>query len=194
MTELTEVLIESDKVFEGRLISVRKDTVRLPNGRTSTREVVVHPGAVAVVPMLEDGRVILVKQYRHAVGKILMEIPAGTLYPDETPEECALRELREEVGYAAGRLEKLTSVYLAPGYSTELIHLFLSTDLQPAEGETDEDEFLKPVTLTLDEAVAQIANGEIQDAKTVAALLLVWSKQISRKITGKPSDFQEGGK
>ncbi|MCS3918229.1 NUDIX hydrolase [Fervidibacter sacchari] len=194
MTELTEVLIESDKVFEGRLISVRKDTVRLPNGRTSTREVVVHPGAVAVVPMLEDGRVILVKQYRHAVGKILMEIPAGTLYPDETPEECALRELREEVGYAAGRLEKLTSVYLAPGYSTELIHLFLATDLQPAEGETDEDEFLKPVTLTLDEAVAQIANGEIQDAKTVAALLLVWSKQISRKITGKPSDFQEGGK
>ncbi|MEJ7613537.1 MAG: hypothetical protein DFNUSKGM_001257 [Candidatus Fervidibacter sacchari] len=194
MAELTEVLIESDRVFEGRLISVRKDTVRLPNGRTSTREVVVHPGAVAVVPMLEDGRVILVKQYRHAVGKILMEIPAGTLYPDETPEECALRELREEVGYAAGRLEKLTSVYLAPGYSTELIHLFLATDLQPAEGETDEDEFLKPVTLTLDEAVAQIANGEIQDAKTVAALLLVWSKQISRKITGKPSDFQEGGK
>ena len=194
MAELTEVLIESDRVFEGRLISVRKDTVRLPNGRTSTREVVVHPGAVAIVPMLEDGRVILVKQYRHAVGKILMEIPAGTLYPDETPEECALRELREEVGYAAGRLEKLTSVYLAPGYSTELIHLFLATDLQPAEGETDEDEFLKPVTLTLDEAVAQIANGEIQDAKTVAALLLVWSKQISRKITGKPSDFQEGGK
>jgi len=183
MTELTEVLIESDKVFEGRLISVRKDTVRLPNGRTSTREVVVHPGAVAIVPMLEDGRVILVKQYRHAVGKILMEIPAGTLYPDETPEECALRELREEVGYAAGRLEKLTSVYLAPGYSTELIHLFLATDLQPAEGETDEDEFLKPVTLTLDEAIAQITDGEIQDAKTVAALLLVWSKQMSREIT-----------
>jgi ADP-ribose pyrophosphatase len=183
MAELTEVLIESIKVFEGRLISVRKDTVKLPNGRTSTREVVVHPGAVAIVPMLEDGRVILVKQYRHAVGKILMEIPAGTLHPDETPEECALRELREEIGYSAGRLEKLTSVYLAPGYSTELIHLFLATDLQPAEGETDEDEFLKPVTLTLDEAIAQISDGEIQDAKTVAALLLVWSKQMSRRIT-----------
>jgi ADP-ribose pyrophosphatase len=189
---LTEVLIESSKVFEGRLISVRKDTVKLPNGRTSTREVVVHPGAVAIVPMLEDGRVILVKQYRHAVGKILMEIPAGTLHPDETPEECALRELREEIGYSAGRLEKLTSVYLAPGYSTELIHLFLATDLQPAEGEADEDEFLKPVTLTIDEAIAQIADGEIQDAKTVAALLLVWSKQMSRRI--RASDFQEGGK
>jgi len=183
MAELTEVLIESDKVFDGRLISVRKDTVKLPNGRTSTREVVVHPGAVAIVPMLEDGRVILVKQYRHAVRKILMEIPAGTLHPDETLEECALRELREEIGYSAGRLEKLTSVYLAPGYSTELIHLFLATDLQPAEGETDEDEFLKPVTLTLDEAIAQIADGEIQDAKTVTALLLVWSKQMSRRIT-----------
>ncbi|MFA0746192.1 MAG: hypothetical protein EORIYHIE_000061 [Candidatus Fervidibacter sp.] len=192
MAELTEVLIESSKVFEGRLISVRKDTVKLPNGCTSTREVVVHPGAVAIVPMLEDGRVILVKQYRHAVGKILMEIPAGTLHPDETPEECALRELREEIGYSAGRLEKLTSVYLAPGYSTELIHLFLATDLQPAEGETDEDEFLKPVTLTLDEAIAQISDGEIQDAKTVAALLLVWSKQMSRRI--RASDFQEGGK
>jgi ADP-ribose pyrophosphatase len=192
MAELTEVLIESIKVFEGRLISVRKDTVKLPNGRTSTREVVVHPGAVAIVPMLEDGRVILVKQYRHAVGKILMEIPAGTLHPGETPEECALRELREEIGYSAGRLEKLTSVYLAPGYSTELIHLFLATDLQPAEGEADEDEFLKPVTLTLDEAIAQIAYGEIQDAKTVAALLLVWSKQMNRRI--RASDFQEGGK
>jgi ADP-ribose pyrophosphatase len=180
MAELTEVLIESSKVFEGRLISVRKDTVRLPNGCTSTREVVVHPGAVAIVPMLEDGRVILVKQYRHAVGKILMEIPAGTLHPDETPEECALRELMEEVGYSASRLEKLASIYLAPGYSTELIHLFLATELHLADGETDEDEFLKPVTLTLDEAISLIADGGIQDAKTMVALMLVWQKRTKQ--------------
>lgn len=176
--ELKEKLIGSEKIFEGRLISLRRDTVLLPNGRTSTREVVAHPGAVAIVPILEDGRVVLVRQYRHAIGKILTEIPAGTLHPDETIVECAARELREEVGYSVGRLEKLTSLYLAPGYSTELIHLFVATDLRPAKDETDEDEFLEPVTMTLDEAISQIADGKIQDAKTVVALLLVWFKGI----------------
>ena len=162
-----EKLLRSEKVFDGRLISLRKDTVRLPNGRESTREVIVHPGAVAIVPMLDD---------RHAVGKTLMEIPAGTLHPDERPEDCALRELREETGYIAGRLEKLLSLYLAPGYSTELIHLFLAEDLRPAKSEKDEDEFIELAVVPLDEAVVKILEGEIQDAKTVAALLLVWNK------------------
>lgn len=176
MAETVEELLKSEKVFDGRLIALRKDTVRLPNGRESTREVVVHPGAVAIVPMLDDRKVVLVSQYRHAVGKTLMEIPAGTLHPDEKPEDCALRELREETGYIAGRLEKLLSLYLAPGYSTELIHLFLAEDLRPAKSETDEDEFIELVVVPLDEAVVKILEGEIQDAKTVAALLLVWNK------------------
>lgn len=176
MAETVEELLRSEKVFDGRLIALRKDTVRLPNGRESSREVVVHPGAVAIVPILDDRKVILVSQYRHAVGKTLMEIPAGTLHPDEKPEECALRELREETGYIAGRLEKLLSLYLAPGYSTELIHLFLAEDLRPAKSETDEDEFIELVIVPLDEAVVKILKGEIQDAKTVAALLLVWNK------------------
>lgn len=171
-----EKLLRSEKVFDGRLISLRKDTVRLPNGRESTREVIVHPGAVAIVPMLDDRKVVLVSQYRHAVGKTLMEIPAGTLHPDERPEDCALRELREETGYIAGRLEKLLSLYLAPGYSTELIHLFLAEDLRPAKSEKDEDEFIELAVVPLDEAVVKILEGEIQDAKTVAALLLVWNK------------------
>jgi len=177
--ELAETTLESETIYSGRLIGLRRDKVRLPNGRTSTREVVVHPGAVAVVPLLDDGRVVLVRQYRHAVGKTLMEIPAGTLHPNEAAEECALRELREETGYTAGHLEHLTSIYLAPGYSTELIHLFLATNLKPASGEADEDEFVEPVAVPLEEAVSQIGEGKIQDAKTVAALLLVWQKRVA---------------
>lgn len=177
MNELKETTLESETLYSGRLIGLRRDKVELPNGRTSTREVVVHPGAVAVVPLLDDGRVILVKQYRYAIGKTLMEIPAGTLHPNETVEECALRELREEIGYTAGKLEHLTSIYVAPGYSTELIHVFLATNLTPESGETDEDEFIEPLALPIEEAISQINEGKIQDAKTVAALLLVWHRQ-----------------
>lgn len=174
LAEWKEKVLSSQVSFEGRLIALRCDTVQLPNGRISVREVVVHPGAVAIVPLLDDGRVILVRQYRHAVGRVLTEVPAGTLHPDETPEECALRELQEEIGYTADRLERLTAFHLAPGYSTELIHLFLATGLQPAESEKDEDELLELVVMPLDEAVAKIFDGSIQDAKSVAALLLVW--------------------
>ncbi|MCS7186651.1 MAG: NUDIX hydrolase [Armatimonadetes bacterium] len=183
MRELIETMLESERIYDGRLIGLRRDKVKLPNGRTSTREVVVHPGAVAIVPLLSDGRVILVRQYRYAVGKILMEIPAGTLHPNETAEDCALRELREEIGYTAGQLEHLASIYLAPGYSTELIHVFLATNLEPASGDMDEDEFVEPVAIPLEDAISQIGEGKIQDAKTVAALLLVWQK---RKADSEP--------
>ncbi len=179
MDKLRETVMESETLYEGRLIGLRKDKVKLPDGRASTREVVVHPGAVAVVPLLDDGRVILVKQYRYAVGKTLIEIPAGTLHPNELAEECALRELREETGYTAGHLEHLTSLYLAPGYSTELLHVFLATDLKPESSDMDEDEFVEPIAIPLEEAISQVNDGKIQDAKTVAALLLVWHKRGS---------------
>jgi ADP-ribose pyrophosphatase len=173
---LRELTIATETLFEGRLLKLRRDLVRLPDGRESVREIVVHPGAVAIVPMRDDGQVILVRQYRHATGKVLLEVPAGTLNPNEAPEDCALRELREETGYTATHLERLVSFYLAPGYSTELIHLFLATGLKPADGKTDEDEWVETVVMPLAEAVAQILRGEIEDAKTMAALLLVWQK------------------
>lgn len=173
---MRELTLASETLFEGRLLQLRRDTVRLPNGRESVREVVVHPGAVAVVPVLDDGRVLLVRQFRYAAGKPLLEIPAGTLRPGEDPPECAQRELREETGYTARRLEPVASFYLAPGYSTELLHLFWATGLTPAEGERDEDEILEIVPMNLHEAVAAIDRGEIQDAKSVAGLLLAWRK------------------
>ncbi len=173
MSELTERTLGSETVFEGRLIKVRKDEVQLRDGRKSTREVVVHPGAVAVLPLTKEMKIVFVRQFRYAIGKALIEIPAGTLQPNETPEECAQRELSEEIGFTAGKLERLISLYLAPGYSTELIHLFVATDLMPSKVERDEDEILEIVEMSFKDAIAAIGRGEIQDAKTVAALLLV---------------------
>ena len=179
--DLRETRLKSETVFEGRLLRLQKDEVRLPDGRLSVREVVVHPGAVAIVPLLEDRRVVLVRQFRYAIGKVLMEIPAGTRHPDETPEECAQRELQEETGYTAQHLHHLTDFYVAPGYSTELIHLFLATGLQPAMSEPDEDELVEVVALPLSEAMAAIARGEVQDAKTIIGLLWVWQQQESAR-------------
>ncbi|MCS7263651.1 MAG: NUDIX hydrolase [Armatimonadetes bacterium] len=178
MSKLEERMLNSEKIFEGRLIGLRRDEVQLSDGRKSVREVVIHPGAIAVVPIMNDGKVLLVRQFRYAVGKTLIEIPAGTLNLDETPEECAQRELSEETGFTAGKLERLTSLYLAPGYSTELIYLFIATELKPTEGERDQDEILEVVKMPLEEAIVAIERGEIQDAKTIAALLLV-KKRLS---------------
>ncbi len=182
MSELAEKMIGSKTVFEGRLVGLRQDEVQLPDGRKSIREVVVHPGAVAVVPLTSDGQIVLIRQFRYAVGETLIEIPAGTLHPDETPEECAQRELREEIGYAAGKLERLTSLYLAPGYSTELIHLFIATELIPADGEREEDEILEVVKMPLKDAIAAAEKGEIRDAKTLAALFLVHQRLLDENF------------
>jgi len=123
-------VIESRPVFEGRLISVHVDEVARADGTTASREVVRHPGAAAVVPLLPEGRVVMIRQYRHAAGRVLWELPAGTLDAGEAPEKCARRELVEEVGYEAGELSLLFSTYLSPGYSTELIHIFLARHLK----------------------------------------------------------------
>lgn len=169
---VAEVTLHSRRVFEGKVVSLRVDTVRIANGREATREVVEHPGAVAMVPFLPDGRVILVRQFRQATGRVLLEIPAGTLHPGEEPEECARRELREEIGYEPGRLERMFSSYLAPGYSSEMLHVFLAGELKPAEGSTDEDETVEAEVLPLQKAVDMIRTGEIKDAKTICGLLL----------------------
>ena len=169
---MTEQTITSERAFEGRLIAVRVDTVRLPSGRTTTREVVEHRGAVAIVPMLDGQRVALIRQYRRPADKVLLEIPAGTLDPEESPETCAQRELIEEIGYRAGRLLPLYHTYLAPGYSTEMLHCFLALDLTPEAGRPDLDEQIEVQVVGLEEAEAMAARGEIEDAKTLCGLLM----------------------
>lgn len=169
--EMSEIALESQEVFDGRIIKVRVDKVLLPNGRTSAREVVVHRGAVAVVPILEEGNVLLVKQFRYPVGEVLLEIPAGTLKEGEDPKECALRELEEETGYS-GDLSYLCTLFLAPGYSTERIHLFMATNLRRTRSNPDEDEILESIEIPLEDAISMIKDGKIKDAKSVAGLIL----------------------
>jgi ADP-ribose pyrophosphatase len=169
--KMTETRLESKDVFEGRIIKVRVDKVLLPNGKESTREVVVHRGAVAIVPILDERRVLLVRQFRYPVGEVLLEIPAGTISDGEDPERCALRELEEETGYL-GDLSYLCTLFLAPGYSTERIHLFIATNLKRTKQNPDEDEILELVEMTIEEAISMIGDGRIRDAKTVAGLIL----------------------
>jgi ADP-ribose pyrophosphatase len=167
----SENVTSTKRVYDGRIINFRVDSVMLENGGVSLREIVEHRGAVAIVPMLDRETVILVRQYRAAAGGPLLEIPAGTREPDEDPAICARRELAEEINYAARTMIKMYETYQAPGYSTELIHSYLAYGLEPAAGETDEDEFIEIVKMPLTEAVALIGTGDIRDAKTVAGLL-----------------------
>lgn len=175
MPGIDEQLISSNIAFEGRLLKVRIDAVRLPDGSEGTREVVQHPGAVAMVPLLGD-EVVLVRQWRQPIGRALLEIPAGTLIPGEAHEACADRELREEIGYAPGRLTKLAAVALAPGYSSEVLQIYLAEDLTPARAEQDADEFVRPERMPFREAVRRAGRGDFEDAKTVAGLLLAASR------------------
>lgn len=169
---MEEKVIESETVFQGRLLSLRVDKVEIGSGVVSTREIVVHRGAVAILPILPSGEVLLVRQFRLPAGKVLLEIPAGTLSPGEEPLECAKRELKEETGYSAGKWSKLTSLFLAPGYSTEYIHLYLAEELSYGDVEPDEDEIIDLVPMPFAKALEMVRKGEIEDAKTVCALLL----------------------
>jgi ADP-ribose pyrophosphatase len=172
MSELTEKLLTSEPAYLGKLINLYVDMVELPNGHQSEREIVRHPGAVAMVPIKEDGQVIMIRQYRHAARSVLLEIPAGTLDGDEDPRDAASRELQEEIGCKPGRLEPLGREFTAPGYTTEMIHLFLATGLETSHLEHDTDEFIEVVTLPLEEALRRVYAGEINDGKTMLGLLL----------------------
>jgi ADP-ribose pyrophosphatase len=166
-----EVATSSQRLYDGRILNLRLDTVLLPNGNTSHREIVEHRGAVAMVPMRDKDTVILVRQYRRAAENSLLEIPAGTLDPNEDVEACARRELAEEINYAAGRMIKLFHSFMAPGYSNEVIHTFLALDLTPAAGHTDEDEFLEILPTPFADALNMVTTGEIVDAKSISGLL-----------------------
>jgi len=169
---LTEKTLGSRRIFEGRVVNLRVDTVELPNGRVTSREVVEHRGAVAIVPMLDHEKLVLVRQFRQPVGGTLLEIPAGTLDEGEDPCECARRELVEEIGYFPEKLTEMFHSYLSPGYSTEMLHTFLAEDLTKATANRDSDEFLEVVTVSLRDAIEMIRSGEIADAKSICGILL----------------------
>ncbi|HSQ18448.1 MAG TPA: NUDIX hydrolase [Anaerolineales bacterium] len=164
--------LQSEPVYQGKAFRVRRDQVRLPDDQLTRLDIVEHVGAVTILPLDADGRIWFVRQYRHAAAQELLELPAGTLEPGEPPEDCARREIREETGLAAGALHKLGEFFLAPGYSTEYMHVFLATDLHPDPLPSDQDEFLSVEAHLAGEVFEMISRGEIQDAKTLAALLL----------------------
>ncbi len=166
-----ELTLADELVYDGKLIKLHRLTVQLPDGARAQREVVRHPGAVAMVA-LEGEDVLLVRQFRVAAGKTLLEIPAGTLEGDESPQAAAVRELQEEIGYRPSRLERLGGEFTAPGYTSEYIHLFLATELTPARLQQDRDEFIEVVRMPFGEALAMAERGELQDGKTLLGLLL----------------------
>jgi ADP-ribose pyrophosphatase len=168
-----EATIASQRVYEGRLINLRVDTVRLENGRLTKREIVEHPGAVAVVALDEDDNVILVRQFRKAAERELLEIPAGTLEAGEEPIACARRELKEETGYQAECLEQVGSFYPSPGFCTECIRLYLATGLQKGRSAPEDDEAIETIKVPLSDIPAMVSRGEICDGKTIAGLLSV---------------------
>jgi 8-oxo-dGTP pyrophosphatase MutT (NUDIX family) len=178
---LREEVVSSHIAFQGRLLTLRVDTVRLPDGNTATREVVVHPGAVAMVPVLDAEHVLLVRQWRTAAGRALLEIPAGTLGHGEDPRACAERELMEEVGYRPRTLTPLCATFLAPGYSSERLHVFLAEDLVPESRPHDDDETLEVVTMTWREIDAHLLRGDFADSKTLAGLLLAQKVLAARQ-------------
>lgn len=168
-----ERVLESKRVYEGRLVNLRVDKVVLPTGRETTREVVEHPDCVAIVALDSEDNAILVRQFRHAVGKELLEIPAGGIEHGEEPPEGALRELEEETGYVAGRMERIGGFYSSAGYSTEFLHLFLATELKQGLSHPQEDEIVEVVHVPLGKIRSLITSGEILDAKSIAGFFLL---------------------
>lgn len=172
-----EVTISSETIYEGRIIDVKKDQVRLPNGKNGTRELVKHPGAVGIIPITADGRLIVVEQYRKPLERSIVEIPAGKLEPGEKPAVTAVRELEEETGYGAQDFTYLQTIATSPGFADEVIHLYIAKDLykieQPAS--PDEDEFVELMEISLEEAEEMMQDGRIYDAKTVIAVM--WMRQ-----------------
>ena len=162
----------SEKMYQGRAFDVRRDEVEPPNGKTSKLDIVEHVGAVTILPIDADDNIWFVRQYRHPAGIEILELPAGTLEPNEDPLACAQREIQEEIGMAAGKLEKIGEFFLAPGYSTEYMYLYLATDLSSSALPQDEDEFLAVEKYPVNQVLEMAQTGQIQDAKSMAAFFL----------------------
>ena len=165
-------LIKSETLMQGRAFKIRRDHLKTPDGRDTKFEIIEHGGSVIIIPIDADGNIHFVRQYRHAAGIDLLELPAGTRDGDEPYEDCAAREIREETGMEAGNLQKVGEFYLAPGYSTEFMAVFLATDLKHNPLEADDDEFLEVEIISIQKAFEMAEQGEMPDAKSLAALLL----------------------
>jgi len=170
-----ETTTASETIYEGRVINLRKDEVRLSNGHITQREIVEHQGAICIVPVDKDGKIMMVRQFRKPAEQALLELPAGSLEKDEDPLDCAHRELLEECGLKAGRMAPLFQCYLAPGYSSEYMYGFLAQDLEQAKAQPEEDEILVLESYSLQELLPMITDGRIRDAKTICGVLL-WAR------------------
>jgi len=169
-------LIRSEIILKGRAFLIRRDSLKTPDGGETKFDIIEHGGSVVIVPIDKDGNLLFVRQYRHAAGMDLLELPAGTLEKDEDPAICAAREIREETGFAADRIEKIGDFYLAPGYSTEFMHVYLARELRYDPLEADADEYLSVEKFPFAEAIQMAERGEMPDAKSLAALLLAKSR------------------
>ena len=179
---IREIPFSSETIYDGKILHVERWQVTCPNGKAATREIVVHKGAAAVVPVYEDGTTLLVRQHRVAVDRVTLEIPAGKLDSvGEDPHDCAVRELEEETGLRAGRMTLLTSLLTTPGFCTEKIAIYLAQELSQGQTHPDEDEFLSLVRMPLEDAVAMIMHGEIRDSKTICGLLMAKEALAAQK-------------
>ncbi|KAA3655237.1 MAG: NUDIX hydrolase [Proteobacteria bacterium] len=175
---LTETQLDTERVFDGILLKVERDHVRLPDGKTAVREYIRHPGAVVVIAVLPDGRLILERQFRYPLRRAFIELPAGKIDPGEAIEACARRELREEVGYEAARWTHLGTLHPCIGYSDERIEVFLAQELTHVGHQWDEGEFLEVLSLSPAELDAAVASGEVTDGKTLSALYIARARGI----------------
>lgn len=166
-----EKKLDSRIIYEGKILSLKKDTVELENGNKTHREVVVHSGGVGVLAIDKDGNILMVRQFRYSAGGEIWEIPAGKKSVGEDPLDCGKRELEEETGYTAGRFQLLASLYPTPAYCTEIIHIYLATELEPSQQRLDDDEFLTVLPMPVEKVRDMIMSGEITDAKTQIAVL-----------------------
>ena len=164
-------ILSSSLVYEGKAVSVKKEEVELPSGKRIYRETVLHRGASAIIPVMDNGDIIFVRQYRHPIGEYILEIPAGTLKEGEDPEACARRELEEETGYRAGELIHLLTIYPSPGYSSERLHLYLARKLEKGNQSLEADEDISITFLSLEDALEAIRRRRIRDAKTIVGIL-----------------------
>ncbi|WP_027954492.1 NUDIX hydrolase [Halobacillus kuroshimensis] len=179
MKKFEEKTYQTETIYTGKIVQLDVDSVTLPDGHTSKRELIRHPGAVAVIATTQEGKLVLVEQYRKAMEKSIVEIPAGKLEPGEEPKACAMRELEEETGYTTEDLELVTSFYTSPGFADELVYVYFTDHIKPMDiqPDGDEDEFVEVMELTLDEAVQLEKDHRIHDAKTAYALLYLQLKQ-----------------
>ncbi len=179
-----EKTMKSDKIYEGKIVNLRVDTVELPDKKYSKREIVEHPGGVALVPITEEGKLVLVKQYRKAIERFILEVPAGKLEINEEPRLTAIRELKEETGYTAKNIEYQVEFYTSPGFSNEKIYIFLASDLEKGDQELDNGEFIEIEEYDIDQLIRMIDRGEIIDAKTIISINIA-KKYIDSKKTNQ---------